>query len=600
LQLSTSADFEFLIINETGLTASNYQSPESIELDEFVQYFWRASASIGEQTSQWSEVWSFSTEYVPVLPTLLEPLNGEIDVLTSQVFAWSPVLNATGYHLQVSTDEEFTNIIINEPNLTGTSCLGYGLDVVTQYWWRVKAFNPLISTPWSEVWTFTTRNWVIIVGNGTGYNSSTSYPAPYGNAYSGVRQQILILYDEIYEAGGFSSGYIDSIAFNVQSTNNCGALNDFQIKMKLTIANSITSFDNEDLFQYYSNSSYQPVIGWNNHSLDEPFYWDGASNILIDICFSNYPNAPTANASTYYTETSFTSAIFDYSNVNSNICNNNTNAFLSNFRPNVMLGFEPQSLPWAPLLSLPANLTTNLTVLLYFLWSTDFYISNIQVSTNFLFTDLVIDEYLDNEWSYQTTTPLLNNTEYFWRVRSEFNGFITGWSEVWTFTTEPTSLQINLNTGWNTISSNVIPENPEMPEIFSSISSNTILVKNGVGEIYSPVFGINEIGNWDITDGYLVYMNSSTSLNIFGTNVLPENIPINLVSGWNLVSYLRAAPMDAALALSNILPYLVLAKNNNGDIFSPQYGLNNIGNLLTGQGYWLYMSAPAVLTYPSN
>jgi len=125
-------------------------------------------------------------------------------------------------------------------------------------------------------------------------------------------------------------------------------------------------------------------------------------------------------------------------------------------------------------------------------------------------------------------------------------------------------------------------------------------VKNGIGEIYSPVFGINNIGNWDLSDGYLVYMNSSNSLNIFGANIIPENTPINLVSGWNLISYLRAAPMDAALAFSNILPYLVLAKNNNGDIFSPQFGLNNIGNLLTGQGYWLYMSAPAVLVYPSN
>jgi len=971
LQLSTSADFEFLIINETGLTVSNFETPQSVELEQFVQYFWRASASIGGQTSQWSEVWSFSTEYVPSLPVLLEPENGETNVPLSPEFLWQPVLNATGYHLQVSTDDEFSNIIIDEPNLTGASFLGSGLNFETQYWWRVLAFNPLISTPWSEVWFFITGN-SIIIGNGTSFNSTNIYPAPYGNAFSGARQQFLILADEINEAAGYP-GLILNIGFNVQSTNNCGVLNDFQIKMKQTNANSITSFDNEDLFQYYSNSSYQPIVGWNNHSLDEPFNWDGVSNILIDICFSNYPNAPTANASTYYTETSFTSAVFDYSNENSNICNNNTNAFLSNlrpnilfstgaitwpiinlidpinnavnvsltptftwncttseypyhiqvsanpdfsellineivnvetyesaieldintqywwrvgieddgyyiwsdiwtfttenelpleapnlispeveemvylpallswesvenadgyhiqvsenymftdivfdqltadtqifannlstnapyywrvlaynqiqtsewsaiwtfftssyfvigngtgynsstsypapygnafsgvrqqflitaeeineisntmglfdineigfnvqsvnncgaltyieirmkltidnsittwdndgftsvyanpsyqpvlgwnthnlvtpfywdgisnilvdicfnnypnvptanastyytetdftsaiydytneninicnnnansnlsnFRPNVMLGFSPNPLPITPALLDPDNYATNQSVLPFFQWMSaldDFYI---QVSTNSSFTDLVIDEFIDDDWSYQTTTPLLNNTQYWWRVRGEYNGELTPWSNVRTFTTEPTSLQINLNTGWNTISSNVIPESPEMPDVFSGISSNTILVKNGLGEIYSPVFGINNIGNWDINDGYLVYMNSSNSLNIFGANIIPENTPINLVSGWNLISYLRAAPMDAALAFSNILPYLVLAKNNNGDIFSPQFGLNNIGNLLTGQGYWLYMSAPAVLVYPSN
>lgn len=597
LQLSTSADFEFLIINETGLTVSNYQTPQNIGLDEFVQYFWRASASIGEQISQWSEVWSFSTEYVPVIPVLLQPENGETNVPFSPEFVWQPFLNATGYHLQVSTDEEFSNIIIDEPNLTEASFLSSGLNFETQYWWRVLAFNPLISTPWSEVWTFTTGN-SIIVGNGTSFNSTNTYPAPYGNAFSGSRQQFLILADEIIEAGGLPD-FINYIGFNVQSTNNCGVLNDFQIKMKLTIANSITSFDNEDLFLYYSNSSYQPIVGWNNHSLDEPFNWDGVSNILIDICFNNYPSAPTANASTYYTETSFTSAIFDYSNENSNICNNNTNAFLSNFRPNILLSAEEITWPIIDLID-PINNAVNVSVTPTFVWNctTSEYPYHIQVSANPDFSELIINEIVDVE-TYESSIELDSTTQYWWRVGIEDDGYYI-WSDIWTFTTEPASLQINLNTGWNTISSNVVPESPEMPEVFSGISSNTILVKNGLGEIYSPVFGINNIGNWDISDGYLVYMNSSTSLNIFGTNVIPENTPINLVSGWNLVSYLRAAPMDAALAFSNILPYLVLAKNNNGYIFSPQYGLNNIGNLLTGQGYWLYMSAPAVLVYPSN
>nr|HPO64310.1 hypothetical protein [Candidatus Kapabacteria bacterium] len=248
LQLSTSADFEFLIINETGLTVSNFETPQSVELEQFVQYFWRASASIGGQTSQWSEVWSFSTEYVPSLPVLLEPENGETNVPLSPEFLWQPVLNATGYHLQVSTDDEFSNIIIDEPNLTGASFLGSGLNFETQYWWRVLAFNPLISTPWSEVWFFITGN-SIIIGNGTSFNSTNIYPAPYGNAFSGARQQFLILADEINEAAGYP-GLILNIGFNVQSTNNCGVLNDFQIKMKQTNANSITSFDNEDLFQY--------------------------------------------------------------------------------------------------------------------------------------------------------------------------------------------------------------------------------------------------------------------------------------------------------------------------------------------------------------
>jgi len=37
-----------------------------------------------------------------------------------------------------------------------------------------------------------------------------------------------------------------------------------------------------------------------------------------------------------------------------------------------------------------------------------------------------------------------------------------------------------------------------------------------------------------------------------------------------------------------------------GNIYHPGYGINAIGNMQLGQGYWIYMSEPAVLTYPEN
>lgn len=160
-------------------------------------------------------------------------------------------------------------------------------------------------------------------------------------------------------------------------------------------------------------------------------------------------------------------------------------------------------------------------------------------------------------------------------------------------------LTINLNSGWNLISSNVVPENTNIIDIFSEVN-NLKLVKNQAGNIYDPAFGINTIGNWNINYGYWVYMTAPSILQITGVEVNPFETPINLNQGWNLVSYLRNSEMLAPDALQGITGSMLFAKDKMGNIYHPGYGINAIGNMQLGQGYWIYMSEPAVLTYPEN
>ena len=37
-----------------------------------------------------------------------------------------------------------------------------GLDYLTEYFWRVKAINTEIESEWSEIWSFTTKNFVSV------------------------------------------------------------------------------------------------------------------------------------------------------------------------------------------------------------------------------------------------------------------------------------------------------------------------------------------------------------------------------------------------------------------------------------------------------
>jgi len=52
---------------------------------------------------------------------------------------WNEVSTATSYSLQVATDNEFDNLIVDLNSLTETSYQLAVLNYLTQYFWRVKA-----------------------------------------------------------------------------------------------------------------------------------------------------------------------------------------------------------------------------------------------------------------------------------------------------------------------------------------------------------------------------------------------------------------------------------------------------------------------------
>ncbi len=164
----------------------------------------------------------------------------------------------------------------------------------------------------------------------------------------------------------------------------------------------------------------------------------------------------------------------------------------------------------------------------------------------------------------------------------------------------PTEQNISLASGWSIISSYIQPENSAITSIFENIVSNVKILKNSYGQMYIPAFNINTIENWFYEDAYLLFMLNNNELTITGTKLLPEETPINLINGWNLSAYLRDNDIAPTTALASISPSLVLAKDNAGGIFSPAFGINTIGNMQSGQGYYFYMNEAAALTYPAN
>lgn len=159
---------------------------------------------------------------------------------------------------------------------------------------------------------------------------------------------------------------------------------------------------------------------------------------------------------------------------------------------------------------------------------------------------------------------------------------------------------LQLNSGWNMISSYIDPQFPAMEAIFPPGATDLVLCKDGLGRVYWPEFSVNQIGNWNLLDGYQCYMNTGETPIVSGLQAVPEHTPIVLDQGWSLVAYLRHSPMAIEQALNSISGQVLLVKDNAGRVYWPDFGINQIVNMLPGQGYQVYLSAQGTLVYPAN
>ncbi|MCB9189351.1 MAG: PKD domain-containing protein [Flavobacteriales bacterium] len=183
----------------------------------------------------------------------------------------------------------------------------------------------------------------IYIGSGTQFNNNTEYPAPYGNWYWGAKHQIIVLASEL-SAAGMSAGDIYGLGFNVAQANGT-QLDGFTIKIGTTTSTQFgfgSNFQTTGLTTVYGPSNYTESSGVNMHTFSTPFNWDGSSNLIIDVCFNN--SSFTNNASTYYTQTSNNTVMYERQDA-PNVCGSTGNGQRSDLRPNLIFEWQVPNIP---------------------------------------------------------------------------------------------------------------------------------------------------------------------------------------------------------------------------------------------------------------
>jgi len=194
-------------------------------------------------------------------------------------------------------------------------------------------------------------------GTGIGSNTSSTYPTPFGTFYEGLRLQMLVTAAEL-QAGGISAGNLTELAFNTTNLNSVSPMNNFTIHLSATSVTALTSWQPTGTQVFTTAQLSLNSTGWNFHTFQTPFVWDGVSNILVEVCFQNPLNVWTNNASVQNSTMPFTASIWYREDGITNICNITSVTGNNSTRPNMRFSWAPQeTISWTPSIGLSATNT---------------------------------------------------------------------------------------------------------------------------------------------------------------------------------------------------------------------------------------------------
>lgn len=168
---------------------------------------------------------------------------------------------------------------------------------------------------------------------------------------------------------------------------------------------------------------------------------------------------------------------------------------------------------------------------------------------------------------------------------------------------EERDLNVAFRAGWNLVSVNISPpvamyaegedRGPDVILMTEQMridedNHNIRLLKDEVGQFYSPTWGFNNIPYWDLNQGYFVNVIEETET-IWTGEPIPFDADLPIEAGWNIIAYLPTFELSARApnfpVLAPIIDNVRIAKNSLGQFLSPEFEFSNMVDWREGEGY---------------
>lgn len=154
---------------------------------------------------------------------------------------------------------------------------------------------------------------------------------------------------------------------------------------------------------------------------------------------------------------------------------------------------------------------------------------------------------------------------------------------------------IPIQSGWNGISSALIPDNGNLELIFGEHLGELIILQDMQG-MFFPGMQINTIGGWNYQTGYKIKASADFEIEIAG--VLPVDRHLTLPAGWSLLPVLSTEAVAPQDLLTDEPEKLIIIKAVAGNgVYWPAYGINTLGLLQPGVAYLIFITDEVVVVF---
>jgi hypothetical protein len=498
VQVSTSASFTTTAVDQSSLSASQYQVLSNA-LSQNTTYYWRVRAYTGTDSSTWTGNFTFTTAALNV-PALISPVNDATGQSLTPLLDWSDVGGASTYEVQVSTDSLFGTTTIDQNGLTQsqyTVTSGH-LSNYILYYWRARAIS---GTPgsWSSVWHFRTI---------------LSVPAlllPANNA-TGVSLTPLFDWSDVTGAANYRLQLSTSSGFGTTAIDQAGlTVSQYQALAGSLAQNTlyywrVKAYTGTDSGAWTGNFTFttsalgvpsllSPANGATNQSLTLLLDWSdviSATGYRIQIAL----------------DSSFNSIAFDTTGVGVSQANVPSGKLSSStlyyWRVNASNGFGSGGwsavwhfttlnlAPPVPILVSPANNATGQNLSLTLVWnrSAGALSYRVQLALDSMFTNLILNDSTVTD-STRTVSGLNPLTYYWWRVNAKGSGMgVSAFSSAYDFKTIGTPFPVTLLYPPNNST------NQPVSLTFQWNSATEQMAPNGIGGGKYKKFGVVSISNY--------------------------------------------------------------------------------------------------------
>ncbi len=489
---------------------------------------------------------TFCEPSVPQPPLLLAPENGENGFSITGTFKWEEGIQADEYYFQAATDFQFEEIIFEKEHIYDTEIDGQNFEPNNTYFWRVKAINTLGESPWSVTWKFTTTDTTkpdapTLISPA---NESDEMPATIEFIWSGVEDAskywLQISSDKQFLAEQYNH---DDISDTVRSLSIFDPQNKYYWRVRAANANGFGPWSEVSEFTTGEFSSQEVPLSWK-------FEKRTGQNTTILI-----RTDVGQNIDGYKLKAGDAIGVF-YDNGNTLRCGGYS----------VWKGDQ------------------NIAVTA---WGDNQQTANDKdgFDVNETFRFFVWDAVLAREMPVSVS------------YESGLGYFMPDTLNIISEIADPIIWNIDIEAGkFQYVASGVAPFYPEMDTL---IPSNIACIKDINQNIYKPLEPVNDLAHWDINQGYAVYSEENSQIQIQGNRLSPKNHILSIDAGkWMLLPCFYPEPIGPENLFIENVSSIEIAKNDAGQAYIPSLGYNDIENIRPGEALQVYFTDNVLFNYP--